>query len=80
MIAKKKAAKKRTLAKEQGWRCRYCGKPLTQQNATLDHVVPKCAGGTWANRNLVLACWHCNQKKASKLPHQWGPAKAALMA
>lgn len=36
--------------------------------ATVDHVVPKAAGGSGATRNLRLACRDCNQKKANRMP------------
>src|SRR5690606_34976638 len=31
--------------------------------ATLDHVIPKCRGGTNHLDNLVLACRRCNSTK-----------------
>jgi len=39
---------------------------------TVDHIVPKCAGGksTWAN--LVAACADCNRRKRDRTPAQAG--------
>ena len=66
---KQKAAKKRTLAKRDGCQCAYCMKARSLKKLTLDHVVPRCLGGTSCNDNLKLACRACNQKKANKPPH-----------
>lgn len=32
--------------------------------ATIEHVLPLGAGGTWARDNLKLACYRCNQSRA----------------
>jgi 5-methylcytosine-specific restriction endonuclease McrA len=54
--------------------CKYCGKELTMQTATIDHVIPRCKGGTNAKENLVLACFKCNNDKDDKLLDEWdGP-------
>ena len=49
--------------------CQYCG---TQDNLTLDHVVPKAKGGksTWSN--LITACKGCNTHKGDCLPEEIG--------
>ena len=46
--------------------CVYCGKTYELSNLTLDHVVPRSAGGETIASNIVPACQRCNQKKASK--------------
>ena len=46
--------------------CQYCGKPLSERNATIDHVYPKSKGGTWSWTNLVTACESCNQLKGNR--------------
>ena len=48
--------------------CQYCG--LKGKDLTLDHVVPKWAGGPHAWDNLVACCRRCNLKKADKTPNQ----------
>ena len=63
--------RKRALIKEHGCKCAYCGKQMTRRGATLDHVVPRCMGGTHDLQNLKLACVDCNQRKADKSPHIW---------
>lgn len=36
--------------------------------ATLDHIVPRAKGGTWAIKNLQLLRRDCNERKGSG-PH-----------
>ncbi len=38
---------------------------------TLDHVIPRCAGGTDETHNLVSACSHCNQSKSHENWRSW---------
>ncbi|KAH7405325.1 hypothetical protein KP509_15G065700 [Ceratopteris richardii] len=45
------------------YRCQYCG---SQDNLTVDHVIPYSRGGEWNWRNLVTACSVCNTKKGNK--------------
>ena len=65
--------------------CRYCGKRLTVETATVDHIRPKSKGGRNRPRNFSLACWECNQKKDDRwkddkppldpyAPDPWWPA------
>lgn len=44
------------------------GKKCQQNVATIDHLIPKCKGGTGSVKNLVLACFGCNTKKANRMP------------
>jgi 5-methylcytosine-specific restriction endonuclease McrA len=48
--------------------CQYCG--LRARELTIDHVVPKWAGGPHTWDNLVACCRRCNLKKADKTPQQ----------
>ena len=45
--------------------CVYCGESYELHELTLDHVHPRCRGGTDFN-NLVPACRKCNQEKGSQ--------------
>ena len=47
--------------------CTYCGEKLTEQTATVDHVIPRHYGGKGGN-NLVTACKPCNKAKADSIP------------
>lgn len=59
--------------------CMYCSKKLTlgstnQGGMTIDHVIPRVAGGgnTWDN--VVSSCYDCNQEKADSMPTgRWKP-------
>jgi 5-methylcytosine-specific restriction endonuclease McrA len=59
---------KRATFRDCGRRCVYCGSALGIENATLDHVIPLCRGGSHLPGNLVSACQPCNQLKGSLLP------------
>ena len=56
------------------WACRYCGK-RNLKNPTLDHVVPRSAGGLNTAANLVTACLGCNRQKQSN--RSWRPRAVA---
>jgi hypothetical protein len=47
--------------------CWYCGLSLSIDNATLDHLKPRVAGGRTRASNLRLACKRCNHAKGSAL-------------
>jgi 5-methylcytosine-specific restriction endonuclease McrA len=48
--------------------CQYCG--AKGKELTLDHVIPRWAGGPHTWDNLVCCCRKCNLKKADKTPQQ----------
>lgn len=50
--------------------CQYCGIELRTQDATLDHVLPRCRGGTTKWNNIVTCCRNCNRKKGGKTPDE----------
>jgi 5-methylcytosine-specific restriction endonuclease McrA len=46
-----------------GRSCTYCG---SSENLTLDHIIPRCRGGSrWDSNNVTTACRSCNQAKGS---------------
>lgn len=67
-------------AKSRAWRvarqnrstataCFYCGvrfEASGPDHRTVDHRVPKSRGGPDALRNLVFACFSCNQRKRNR--------------
>lgn len=53
------------------WRCAYCDKQLSENTATIDHIVPKHKGGQNIRSNLACACGNCNRSKASALLTVW---------
>lgn len=46
--------------------CVYCGADLhdaTPAEVTLDHITPRCQGGSNEATNLVTACRSCNSRR-----------------
>lgn len=56
------------LARDR-YTCQYCG---SQRDLTIDHVIPRWAGGPQSWDNLVACCRRCNLKKGDKSPQQAG--------
>ena len=44
-------------------RCMYCGKAVSLNSFTFDHVIPRCRGGKDWWDNVVVSCLKCNNKK-----------------
>ena len=61
---------RRTIFARDNYTCQYCGS--TTKDLTIDHVIPKRAGGPATWDNLVTCCRRCNIKKSDKLAHQVG--------
>ena len=62
------------VARRAKHRCEYCRLPQAAEvmDFTVDHVVPKAAGGRSEFSNLALACLACNSKKW-KFTHWFDP-------
>ena len=45
-----------------------CGRKLTYETATWDHIIPISRGGTNAQENLQLMCKRCNEEKGNVTP------------
>ena len=48
--------------------CTYCG---SEENITLDHIVPQCKGGLDIKTNVVACCHSCNQSKGHEHWKLW---------
>lgn len=67
-----------------GSACVYCN---SRSNLTIDHVKPKCDGGSDDWSNLVTACRSCNKRKGGRTPeaagmkfvHGKGPFKPSFL-
>lgn len=58
----------RVLAR-YGHRCAYCGRGAPEGVALhVDHVIPRCLGGSDEEENLAPACVDCNLGKGGKMP------------
>ncbi|MHC4220155.1 MAG: HNH endonuclease [Planctomycetota bacterium] len=61
---------RRNLYARDGNRCQYCGSSHPTRELTVDHVVPRVAGGQHSWTNLVCACVRCNARKGGRTPQQ----------
>ncbi|MGA0128667.1 MAG: HNH endonuclease [Burkholderiales bacterium] len=53
------------------WKCAYCDKELTENTATIDHILPKHKGGQNIRQNMACCCTNCNRSKASSLLNEF---------
>lgn len=52
------------------FQCQYCEIKFTQNELSLDHVLPRSRGGKSDWSNIVTSCNPCNNKKADKTPKE----------
>lgn len=52
------------IFKRDSFTCQYCGKKPPQAILEVDHILPRCEGGSNLKSNLVTACFDCNRGKA----------------
>ena len=52
--------------------CAYCEETFDRKELTLDHVIPRAAGGLTTWENSVTSCKACNNAKGTKL---WKPKR-----
>lgn len=61
---------RRTLFARDQNRCQYCGKNLSMNQMSLDHVVPRSRGGETSWENVVCSCVACNTRKGGRTPQE----------
>jgi len=64
---------KRNIFLRDNYKCQYCGIRISEDTASLDHVVPQSKGGRGSWDNLSTSCKLCNSRKGDKdhmRPHQ----------
>ena len=61
----KRALKFKLFGNRSEARCCFCRLTLTPASATLEHIIPLAAGGSWDIRNLALSCNDCNQERGT---------------
>ena len=49
-------------------KCAYCE---SEENITLDHIIPQCKGGLDVKTNVVACCHSCNQSKGHTPWEEW---------
>lgn len=53
------------LLKEANFKCKYCGRSPPEVQLELEHIFPKCKGGTDKKDNLAVSCRDCNRGKGT---------------
>lgn len=56
---------------ESGGICPYCKMPVKRDEATLEHVKPRCKGGSNDDENLLAVHWSCNATKGGMNKRQF---------
>lgn len=51
--------------------CCYCETPLTMENYTKEHLIPKVRGGRDTKENLKPCCVDCNTEKGGLMLHSY---------
>ncbi len=60
-------SQKLLLLRKAGYRCSYCGIPLTPENLAADHKIPFSRGGATQTWNGQALCTTCNARKGQKM-------------
>lgn len=71
MASSKKGSRRKVvedLVAAYGQACFYCKRAIDFDDLTIDHYIPKAAGGPDTFENLRPACFKCNQEKADRVP------------
>jgi len=56
------------VLQRDGFRCQYCGKTAKDDvKLEIDHIRPRCEGGTDEMTNLITACFDCNRSKGGRV-------------
>ncbi len=63
---KERRAIRKRLLEEQGGRCRWCGRKITLETSSLDHIKPLGAGGTDSISNFAASCVPCNNRRGAR--------------
>jgi 5-methylcytosine-specific restriction endonuclease McrA len=51
------------VAQRDHWRCHICGKKVTRENWSMDHLIPLSQGGPHSYANVGLAHGVCNKRR-----------------
>lgn len=59
---------RKKIREQWNHKCAYCE---SEQNLTIDHIVPQSKGGTELTKNVVCCCHSCNQDKGHSHWEEW---------
>ena len=61
------------IIKRDSYTCQYCSRAMTEmKDITIDHIIPKVAGGNKSWLNSVTCCQPCNSRKGCRTLEQSG--------
>jgi hypothetical protein len=59
---------RREIKEKWEHKCAYCD---SDENLTIDHIVPQSKGGLDTTKNVVCCCHSCNQSKGRTPWEEW---------
>ena len=59
-----------TLFRRDAFICMYCGNHFSRRKLSRDHIIPLSLGGKDDWKNVVTACYRCNNRKAGRTPEK----------
>jgi hypothetical protein len=59
---------RKSIKEQWGHKCAYCE---SEENITLDHIIPQCKGGLDVKTNVISCCHSCNQSKGHEHWKLW---------
>ena len=74
------AEQKQAVAARAGYCCEYCRSQLrfSPDPFSIEHIVPRVAGGADEDDNLALACQGCNNRKYTSVDASDGRERADI--
>lgn len=60
--------------------CAICGKPVSYEEFTIDHIIPLSRGGGNELNNLQIACKGCNELKNNRTDPELNKGLAAILS
>ena len=73
MTGSEKKKMRKSLFKEQGGKCFWCGRKIKHGGPSvhLDHVIPRCRNGSDDKDNIRMTCARCNSYKSGLKLTSW---------
>ncbi len=59
---------RKSIKEQWEYKCAYCE---SEDNITLDHIIPQCKGGLDIKTNVISCCHSCNQSKGHTPWEDW---------